>query len=145
MKKIALKHQFVDFIPTPLEKGVLYVSIEFATASHLCVCGCGKEVTTPLSPTDWKLIYDGKSVTLYPSIGNWGFECRSHYWITSDQVRWAADWDDEKIKQNRQADIYAKSDYYQTSIVKESELSAPSAPPADIDGFWTKLRRMLLG
>jgi len=30
-------------------------------------------------------------VSLAPSIGNWSFPCNSHYWITGNEVRWAAD------------------------------------------------------
>jgi hypothetical protein len=35
----------------------------------------------PISPADWQLAYDGDTVSLTPSIGNWGFPRRSHYWI----------------------------------------------------------------
>ena len=47
-----LGHEFVEGIPERLEEGVLYVSILYATAMHLCACGCGREVVTPLTPTD---------------------------------------------------------------------------------------------
>ena len=70
-----------------IEEGKIYVSIAYATAVHKCACGCGKEVVTPLSPTDWKLIFDGKTVSLDPSIGNWGFPCRSHYWVRNNRAR----------------------------------------------------------
>jgi hypothetical protein len=46
-----------------------------------CCCGCGHEVVTPFSPTDWKLTFDCVSVSLYPSIGNWSPPCRAHYFI----------------------------------------------------------------
>ena len=59
-----LMHEFVEFIPDAIEEGKIYVSIEYATAVHKCACGCGKEVVTPLSPTDWKLIFDGKTISL---------------------------------------------------------------------------------
>src|SRR5205085_355428 len=87
-----LTHEFVEFIPDDLEEGVLYVSMQYATAAHKCFCGCGTEVVTPLSPTDWKLIFDGKTISLDPSIGNWGLDCQSHYWIRGNQVRWAGRW-----------------------------------------------------
>ena len=87
----ALTHEFVEFIPDMIEEGKLYVSIEYATTVHKCCCGCGKEVVTPLSPTDWKLIFDGKTVSLDPSIGNWSFPCRSHYWIRNNWALWAED------------------------------------------------------
>ena len=62
--EIVLKHEFVEFIPEHLPEGTIYVSIRFATASHKCCCGCGKEVVTPLSPTDWKLTFDGETISL---------------------------------------------------------------------------------
>ena len=77
--EIVLKHEFVEFIPDELEQGTVYVSIRFATASHLCVCGCGNKVVTPIRPTDWTLTFDGKTISLNPSIGNWSFPCQSHY------------------------------------------------------------------
>lgn len=93
MKK--LKHKFIEFIPEVLDEGILYVSIAHGTAVHRCCCGCGREVVTPLTPTDWKLIFDGETVSLHPSIGNWNFPCRSHYWITKNRIEWAPSWGQE--------------------------------------------------
>jgi hypothetical protein len=59
MKATRLKHKFVDEIPEELSLGHLYISINYATASHLCCCGCGQEVVTPISPTDWKCALTG--------------------------------------------------------------------------------------
>lgn len=84
-----LTHKFVDSVPDTLEEGTLYVSIRFKTVIHKCCCGCGNQVVTPLSPSDWKLTFDGRSISLYPSIGNWKFPCRSHYWIKGNKVKWA--------------------------------------------------------
>lgn len=81
-----LSHKFIDVIPDYLEKDVLYISLQYKTVVHKCVCGCGNEVITPLTPTDWKLIFDGKTISLYPSIGNWSFECKSHYWIKNNRI-----------------------------------------------------------
>ena len=53
-----------------MAEGRLYVSMTLAVAGHLCCCGCKTEVFTPLSPTDWTLIYDGDTISLDPSIGN---------------------------------------------------------------------------
>src|SRR5205807_234586 len=66
-RRTALAHEFVEYMPDQLKDGVLYVSIPFATGAHKCCCGCGQEVVTPLSPTDWKLIFDGRSISLDPS------------------------------------------------------------------------------
>ena len=89
MRRTRVGHVFVEYLPDQLEPGVVYVSIEHALASHLCCCGCGHEVVTPFGRHDWKLTFDGVSVSLSPSIGNWRLPCRSHYWIQQDQVRWA--------------------------------------------------------
>ena len=85
-----LRPEFVDFIPEHLEAGILYVSRRYSTASHLCCCGCGTEVVTPLNPAKWHLIEHGESVSLSPSVGNWSFPCKSHYWIANNSVCWAA-------------------------------------------------------
>ncbi|MFC8536700.1 DUF6527 family protein [Streptomyces sp. NPDC057249] len=57
------------------------MSISYRTCGHLCCCGCGNEVITPLSPTQWSLTYDGESASLAPSVGNWALRCQSLYWI----------------------------------------------------------------
>lgn len=92
-----MAHAFVARIPERLDAGTLYVSIEATTAVHLCACGCGREVVTPLSPVGWQVIFDGDSVSLYPSIGNWDFPCRSHYWIERGRVLRALAWDEEDV------------------------------------------------
>ncbi len=84
-----LQHEFVNYIPDTLDDGVLYVSIPFVTAVHRCCCGCGNEVVTPLDPTDWEMTFNGKSISLWPSIGNWSLACQSHYWIRRNEVQWA--------------------------------------------------------
>lgn len=113
-KPTTLTFKFADAIPAKLEEGKLYISLEYATAVHKCCCGCGKEVVTPLAPTDWKMTYDGETVSLYPSIGNWSFACRSHYWIDRSTVRWASQWTDEQITAGRMRDRFAKNRYFST-------------------------------
>ena len=104
----AITHQFVHHIPqgNELEDRVVYVSIPFATAVHSCCCGCGNEVVTPLDPNQWRLTFDGKSVSLSPSIGNWRFDCESHYWITRNRVFWAPKWSDSGTTNSEQADTF---------------------------------------
>ncbi len=108
-----IKHKFVELIPDTLDEDVLYISITYAIVLHKCCCGCGNEVATPLSPEGWKLTFDGETVSLYPSIGNWGFPCRSHYWITRNRVEWARSWSDEEIRENRE--FAGKRDIYQAT------------------------------
>jgi hypothetical protein len=105
-------HQFVEFVPDALEDGVLYVSMTYSTAVHKCACGCGQEVVTPLSPTDWQLSFNGEAVSLEPSIGNWSFPCRSHYYIRLGAVRWAGNMSDAEIRRGRAVDRVAKAEYY---------------------------------
>ncbi len=64
MKRQMLKHKFVEYIPDVLEDGMVYISVEYATVTHKCCCGCGREVVTPLSPTDWKLILTARQFRL---------------------------------------------------------------------------------
>ncbi len=118
----SLRHDFVDAIPDILDEGVLYASIKFATAIHLCCCGCRSEVVTPLSPTDWSLTFDGESVSLRPSIGNWSFPCQSHYWIDRNRVRWARRWTQDEITAGRRNDTVAKTRQFAPSDAEsESE------------------------
>ncbi len=88
-KMDSLDYEFVHYIPDELVEGVLYVSVPFVTATHLCCCGCGNEVVTPLNPDGWSMMFDGESVSLSPSIGSWSLPCQSHYWVQRNQVRWA--------------------------------------------------------
>lgn len=125
-----LKHQFVEFIPEDLEQGTIYISIRFATASHLCLCGCGNKVVTPIRPTDWTLIFDGKTISLDPSIGNWSFPCQSHYWIRKNRIKWAPKWSREEIERGRHSDRYAKERYWRSEdeTTNSGANVSPSAP-----------------
>jgi hypothetical protein len=106
------KHEFVQFIPEELQERTVYVSIRFATVSHLCACGCKTKVVTPLKPTDWKLTFDGKTVSLHPSIGNWNLPCRSHYWIRNNRVQWDEDWSQRRIDATRNYDRRSREKYF---------------------------------
>ena len=108
-KLTTIRPEFVEFIPERLDEGVLYISIPYTTATHLCACGCGQEVVTPLSPLDWRMILDGETVSLKPSIGNWSFDCQSHYWIERDRIRWARRFSRTEIDAGRERDRRAKA------------------------------------
>ena len=99
-------------MPEVIEEGILYISIEYCTAIHNCVCGCRNEVVTPLTPTDWTLLFDGKTVSLEPSIGNWNFECKSHYWITKNKVVVARKWKSWEVEKVRKKDFENKKSYF---------------------------------
>jgi len=98
-----ITHRFVEYMPPRgmLEEGVLYISIDYKSILHKCACGCGTEISTPLSPKDWQITFNGETVSLWPSVGNWSLPCRSHYVIKSNVVIWAEDWSDEKVKRAR--------------------------------------------
>ena len=112
MRQTALVPSFVDTVPDVLDDGLLYISIRFRTASHLCACGCATTVVTPIKPAKWRLTYDGKTVSLYPSIGRWQLPCRSHYWIRKNQIIWARPFDDDEIAELLQQDAADLHDYY---------------------------------
>ena len=107
-----LQHKFVKTLPENLEEGMLYISIKYRVSSHLCCCGCGEKVIIIFSPTDWVLIFDGPTISIEPSVGNWSFSCRSHYCITKNNVIRAAQWSQEQINRNRKQDIKNKERYY---------------------------------
>jgi hypothetical protein len=58
------------------------------------------------------LTYDGTSISLHPSIGNWGFDCQSHYWIERSQVVWAPRMSGEQIAWARIKDRLGKAKKY---------------------------------
>jgi len=107
-----LEHRFVTHVPRDLEAGVLYISMDYATAVHACCCGCGERVVTPFTPTDWRLTFDGESVTLHPSIGNWNQNCRSHYVIRQNRVLQAGPWSPAQVEAERLRDKRAKAAHY---------------------------------
>lgn len=106
-----IQHKFVEFIPDVIEEGILFISVDYCTAIHKCMCGCGNEVVTPLSPTDWEITFDGKTISLSPSIGNWSFDCKSHYWISKSRIRLARHWSESEIVDTRNTDKVKKEKY----------------------------------
>jgi len=142
-----LEHRFVKHLPEKIEPDVLYISMEYGTAAHSCCCGCGEEVVTPFTPTDWSMTFDGETVSLHPSIGNWSLACRSHYVIKRGRAIEAGPWTDEQVAAERQRDRAAKAHHYGTAVLGGSVASPalqPSANPAPI-GFWRSLWRRVTG
>lgn len=121
--QVRLSHEFVEFIPENLQESVLYISIVYATAVHRCFCGCGREVVTPLSPTDWSLTFNGETTSLSPSIGNWSFPCRSHYWIEGNCVLWCSDMSQKTINAGRVRDRQLKVAYFGDQLLQDRALS----------------------
>jgi hypothetical protein len=122
MTKVSfLRPEFTETFPTAMDPGVLYISIPYRTCGHLCCCGCGQEVITPLSPSQWSFTYDGENISLIPSIGNWGLPCQSHYWIRKGRVRWSRRYSLAEIEENSERDRHRLE---QSSALTEQD--APS-------------------
>jgi hypothetical protein len=108
-----MRHKFVEYIPEELSEGILYVSMQFGMVVHKCCCGCGQEVVTPITPTDWKLMFDGESITLSPSIGNWNFKCRSHYFIRKNEIEWCDSLNNKQVLSAKSQDTLNKKQYFE--------------------------------
>jgi hypothetical protein len=102
----------VRLMPRQLEPGLLYVSEEFEVAGHLCACGCGNKVITPLGPAEWTFRDEEGGPTLTPSIGSWQLPCQSHYWITAGAIRWASKWTPAQIESGRRAEEERRRAYF---------------------------------
>lgn len=144
IRHTVLSPRFVKGIPRNLEPGVLYVSTEYGTVVHSCCCGCGHEVVTPLSPTDWQLTNNGGAISLWPSVGNWNLPCRSHYVIRGNRVIEAEPLKKAKIENEQKRDKAAKARFYAPELstpAKPSAVKQVAKPPnrnAPL-GFWSKL------
>jgi hypothetical protein len=109
-------------MPRQLEHGFLYVSEEFEVAGHLCACGCGEKVITPLGQAGWSFEDAADGPTLTPSIGSWQLPCKSHYWITGGRVRSADQWTPEQIQRGRQAEEDRRRAYYESRKPRKTGL-----------------------
>jgi hypothetical protein len=114
MRIEAVVLQYVDQMPERLAPGVLYVSRRYALAMHCCCCGCGEDVVTPLSPAKWRVTEQRSGVSLYPSVGNWGLPCRSHYWIRNGEVLWARDLSEAEVDRVRRRDRADEAAYMES-------------------------------
>lgn len=137
----AVEPEFVEFVPRELAPGILYVSMTYATTVHLCACGCGTKVALPLSPAQWKLYFDGDTVSLTPSVGNWQFPCRSHYWIRGNKIVWAPPWTDEQIARGRRRDAADLDSYLQARQAPEADDAPTGALHQPSHSVWRWLRR----
>lgn len=129
-----IRHEFVDAIPDRLDDGVLYISIEYATAVHACLCGCGHEVVTPLAPKQWSMTFDGESVSLKPSVGNWSFPCQSHYWIVNNKVHAARRFTRDEIDLLRTED---------RELLRSTHDNAPTEEKTPSLSVWQRTKALL--
>lgn len=128
LSTLELRH--VHYVPKALEPGVLYVSNEFGAAVHLCACGCGTKVSTPLGPTEWTLNETTAGPTLSPSVGSWQLPCKSHYWVNEGQIVWSGQWTPEQIASGRRAEEERRQAFYDDLDSKRI-------------GFWQRLWRWI--
>lgn len=139
MRSETFTYRRVETLPQVLDPGVLYHVDNYATAAHLCACGCGHEVATALGPDRWRLVVKRGRVTMTPSIGNSSFPCRSHYFITCGCVRWAGEYTPAMIARARRFD---NPRVHRASPVRPVQ-------PAATRLFWLQvgswLRRVFLG
>lgn len=112
MNPMKLRHKFVENIPDELEESTIYISAKYATTMHKCCCGCGNLVVAPLSPNDWSLTFDGETISLDPSIGNWSFPCQSHYWICRSKVIWLDQFTSLEVAEVRDKEKRSLERYY---------------------------------
>ncbi len=141
MRNSALRFEFVELVPGEPEAGTLYISIPFITAIHRSSSGCGREVVTPIAPGGWSLLFDGETVSLDPSIGNWSFPCQSHYWIRGSRVEWAPRWSRLEIESARAAERLAR-ERADTSAEAGGPMAAePIAAGSPPKSWWTRLRK----
>jgi len=143
MSQATVEHEFVEFVPEVLEQGKLYISIPYATAVHLCACGCGIKVVTPISPPEWTLKWDGDTVSLDPSIGNWQFPCRSHYWIRRSRVVWAPPMSASAIKQGRKREANERDAYFNEKALEEVGGAEVPSDQLSRGSILQRLRRLL--
>lgn len=122
-----LRLERVHYMPKVLEPGVLYASEEFGAAAHLCACGCGAKIRTPLGPTEWRLeeTHDGPSLS--PSVGNWQQPCRSHYWIWRGDVEWHGDWTEAQVQAGRHREHQRRQAYFsERKNLRRAQALSPS-------------------
>ena len=108
-----IKLRRVRYVPKELEPGILYVSEEYGAAVHLCACGCGRKVSTPLRPPRWVLDETATGPTLNPSVGNWEFPCQSHYWIREGRIDWSEKWTAKQVAAGRRAGERRQLKYFE--------------------------------
>jgi hypothetical protein len=123
---------------------VIYISEKYRTASHLCACGCGEKVVTPISGANWQLTKTDGCVSLHPSIGNWNYACQSHYWIRRNKVIWSGQMSAARIARVQERDrkdrIYQVEKRNQVKQEKAHALPAQSATPKEnAPSWWAKL------
>lgn len=143
-KLVRIQPEFVDAMPSRPEPGKLYISIKYATTQHLCACGCESKVVLPLSPAEWSLRYDGDTVSMNPSVGNWEYTCKSHYWIEQNRIRWARPWTPAEIEAGRAQDRRDLESYFASRAIPDAPTTIEGRTSVSVwSRIVTRFRRIL--
>jgi Family of unknown function (DUF6527) len=110
----AIEPRFVEFVPKDLEDGVLYISVSYSTTVHKCACG--SKIALPINPARWRYLWDGERISVWPSVGNWSYPCKSHYWIEQNRIEWASQISAAKIEVNRARDRAERERYLESRL-----------------------------
>ena len=142
MKIQTVQPRYVPQLPERLEEGILYICEEFDLTAHKCCCGCDEDVYNKLSPVKWQLLKrrDG-SVSLTPSIGNWNYACRSHYWIEENRVIDAGSMSESAIKAVRERDRWDRDQYI--AQVNEERAGPRTRARTRLSGILSRVLRSL--
>ena len=71
--------------PFAIEKGLVKAR-EPITAVRIYNTNTSKVIIEEVPCVNQSVKYDGETVSLSPSIGNFQFPCKSHYWIRENRV-----------------------------------------------------------
>lgn len=127
MKLSHITMERVEYMPKQLQPGILYVSEKFCTAAHLCACGCGEKIRTPLGPTEWSVKETAGGPSVWPSVGNWQKACQSHYVIRNGRIIWHDQWSAAQIAAGRRDEQERRQAHYDAMYAQ--------------DGLWNRFWR----
>jgi hypothetical protein len=142
VKQASFVPEFVETIPEVILEGRLYISTRFRTASHLCACGCGSKVVTPIKPAKWQFTYDGETVSLCPSIGRWQLPCKSHYWICRSKVVWSKAFSEDEMEAVLRLDTEDLRSYYASRQAPQVPESSVTANRSFLARLWRRLNKL---
>jgi hypothetical protein len=88
-----LTPEFVEYMPEDkdMKYGILYISMRFGLAIHLCCCGeCNNKTVMPFDGPYpyWDMTNENGLISFNPSVGNFQFPCKSHYFIKENRIEW---------------------------------------------------------
>jgi hypothetical protein len=131
----SVRPKYVAQLPDVLKEGVLYICEEFGLTAHKCCCGCGEDVYLKLGPAKWELTkgFSG-DISLNPSVGNWKYACKSHYWITNNRVIEAGRMSARAIERVQQQD---RRD-------RDRHVAQLNTRPESNKSFWQRIRMLIV-